>query len=269
VLTKNEARAAQETLRHIIQWLDQTIRIFNEDNNIAAAGARLTRWESQSLELISRRISAEGANKLALVKKPYLYPGDKEYDFLQQTKLYMAFLMTLKQELEGRYGDALSDDISAEAKVPTREAQQSLASPKVFIIHGRDKVNLSKLEKLLREHWHLRPVVMGSEPGKGRTLIERFDEEADRADFAIALVAPEDVFGIQIGGYGGGVPHVLFEIGCFYGRLGKDRVCILFRSGTRIHSDLDGIPRIQFENSIDEKVSEIERELEHAGILSK
>jgi hypothetical protein len=43
----------------------------------------------------------------------------------------------------------------------------------------------------------------------------------------------------------------------------------LFKKGTRIHSDLDGISRVQFAESVDEAVDEIERELVEASVLKR
>jgi len=64
-------------------------------------------------------------------------------------------------------------------------------------------------------------------------------------------------------------PNVIFELGWFYGRLSRERVCILFKEGTKIHSDLDGISRIQFQDSVLEKAVEIERELVSSGVLGE
>lgn len=62
-------------------------------------------------------------------------------------------------------------------------------------------------------------------------------------------------------------PNVIFELGWFYGRLGREKVCILFKKGTKMHSDLDGISRIEFNNLINEKVIEdIRKELKEAGL---
>lgn len=62
---------------------------------------------------------------------------------------------------------------------------------------------------------------------------------------------------------------MIFELGWFYGRLGRDRVCILFKEGTKVPSDLDGISRIQFSESVEEKIVEIERELISSGVLKE
>ena len=60
----------------------------------------------------------------------------------------------------------------------------------------------------------------------------------------------------------------VIELGWFYGRLGRERVCILFKKGTRIHSDLDGINRIPFGRSMTEVAIELETELRVANLLS-
>lgn len=62
-------------------------------------------------------------------------------------------------------------------------------------------------------------------------------------------------------------PNVTFELGWFYGRLGRSKVCILSRKGTKIHSDLDGINRIDFTESVEERIGEIERELKEARLV--
>lgn len=134
-------------------------------------------------------------------------------------------------------------------------------SKKVFIIHGQDKTNLLSLRSLLIERFGLNPIILNEQASKGRTLIEKFEQEALSAAFAFALFTPDDEIGTQTFQYHQARPNVIFEIGWFFSRLGRNRVAILFKSGTKIHSDLDGIVRIEFEDSINERILEIEREL--------
>lgn len=137
----------------------------------------------------------------------------------------------------------------------------------VLIIHGHDAANLLRLRALLKERWSLHPLILAESPGKGRTLVEKFEEEASRTSFAFALLTPDDLVQSKDRKYLQPRPNVIFELGWFYGRLGRQRVCILFREGTLIHSDLDGILRIEFRESIEEKVVELESELKAAGLL--
>ena len=103
-------------------------------------------------------------------------------------------------------------------------------SKQVFIVHGRDEANALKLEKLLAKRWDL-------EPDSG----ERYTQAR---------------------------PNVIFELGWFYGRLRRDKVCILFKKGAKIHSDLDGINRVEFSESVDEKIADIKSELKEAGVIA-
>jgi predicted nucleotide-binding protein len=79
-------------------------------------------------------------------------------------------------------------------------------------------------------------------PGKGRTLIEKFEQEAQRAVFAFAILTPDDWVSLDEVEYAQARPNVVFELGWFFGRLRREKVCILLQRGTRIHSDLDGNP---------------------------
>lgn len=140
---------------------------------------------------------------------------------------------------------------------------------KVFVIHGHDETNLLKVRTLLRERYALNPIVLNEQAGKGRTIIEKFEEEASDAAFAIAVITPDDLIEAETGEYLQARPNVIFEIGWFYGRLGRERVCIILKKGTKIHSDLDGISRIEFKTSVEEKINEIAAELVAAGLISQ
>ena len=107
-------------------------------------------------------------------------------------------------------------------------------------------------------------------PGRGRTLIEKFEEEASTSAFAFVIFTPDDFIEVPDSGerYTQARPNVIFELGWFYGRLRRDKVCILFKKGAKIHSDLGGINRVEFSESVDEKIADIESELKEAGVIA-
>ena len=137
----------------------------------------------------------------------------------------------------------------------------------VFIIHGHDETNLHRLRDLIEKKFKLHPVIMKWEAGKGRVMIEKFEQEAARCRYAFALLTPDDQIVATDGEYTQARPNVVFELGWFYGRLGRSNVVILLKKGTKLHSDLDGISQITFGESVDEKYLDIERELQAAGLL--
>lgn len=145
-----------------------------------------------------------------------------------------------------------------------RKTQGDVA--KVFIIHGHDALNAHKLHDFLKDELNLVPIIMSFQPGKGRTLIEKFEQEAEGTDFAFAILTPDDMVKSADGQYAQARPNVVFELGWFYGRLGRHNVCILLKQGTQIHSDLDGISRIEFGEDVTEKAIDIEKELRAARI---
>jgi predicted nucleotide-binding protein len=144
---------------------------------------------------------------------------------------------------------------------------QVVAGNSVFIVHGHDESNLHRLKELLQDQWKLAPIVLASEPGKGRSIVEKFEDEARKAVYALALLTPDDIVTAQSGEYYQARPNVTFELGWFYGRLGRDRVCILSARGTKIHSDLEGISRVEFTDSVIEAAAELERDLIAANVL--
>jgi predicted nucleotide-binding protein len=137
----------------------------------------------------------------------------------------------------------------------------------IFIIHGHDTENLLILRNMLKERFHLNPIILREQPGKGRTIIEKFEQEAHNCSYAFALTTPDDQVENDDQMYFQTRPNVIFEIGWFYSRLGRDRVSILFKKGTKIHSDLDGIGRIEFNQSVNEIIIEIEKELIAAKMI--
>jgi predicted nucleotide-binding protein len=163
-------------------------------------------------------------------------------------------------------------EIPKDATIQTTQASQEiakqLASRIVFIVHGHDEENTLKLNRYLEGDLKLKAIILRYEPGKGRTLIEKFEQVAQQSGYAFVLWTSDDeVTTRDKETYGQPRPNVIFELGWFFGRIGRNRVCILYKQGTKIPSDLGGISRIEFANSIEDKVGDIRKELEDAGIL--
>lgn len=140
-------------------------------------------------------------------------------------------------------------------------------SKRIFIVHGHDMENAIRLQSRLKDRYKCEPVILSEEPSQGRSIIEKFESEAASCSYAFILFTPDDFVKRNKEEYMQARPNVILELGWFYGRLGRDRVCILFRKGTSIPSDLGGIGRIEFTSSIDEKILEIESELEAARLI--
>jgi predicted nucleotide-binding protein len=165
---------------------------------------------------------------------------------------------------------SISDNLETRAEVFSSEQKQRYLIPtgnKVFIIHGHDEAKWRELRDLLEDRFSLETVVLKEQPGAGETLIRKFEEFADDCCYAFALLTPDDIIGKKGKKYAQARPNVLFELGWFYGRFGRSRVCIVKKATTEIPSDLGGITSIDFQNNVAEGFVEIQGELERAGVV--
>jgi hypothetical protein len=168
--------------------------------------------------------------------------------------------------------DRLIGILSPKKAVPEPEYKTELKrliplTDKVFIIHGHDHINMMRLKSMLKDRFHLNPIILSEMPDQGRALIEKFEDEASHTAYAFAIITPDDEIVHKEGTSRQARPNVTFEIGWFYGRLGRNRVCLLMKKGSMLHSDLAGIMRIEFIESVDEKLGEIEIELNSSELF--
>jgi hypothetical protein len=120
-------------------------------------------------------------------------------------------------------------------------------SNRVFVVHGHDEAAKQETARLLAQ-LKLDPVILSERENLGRTIIEKFEHFSD-VGFAVVLLTPDDlgatVAAVNKDGSKALVnrarQNVVFEMGFFYGRLGRHKVCALLKPGTEKPSDLDGI----------------------------
>jgi predicted nucleotide-binding protein len=167
----------------------------------------------------------------------------------------------------GHFHDLLHQFSGQEAMNPSSKPSPPPAGRNVFIIHGHDEMNSLRLQVLLRDHFNLNPVVMKKEAGMSRALLAKFEDVASVCSIAFALMTPDDQITTGERRSFQARPNVIFEAGWFVGRMGIPRVCLLLKEGTAVQSDIDGISRVVFRDSVEEKVIEIERELVAVGLL--
>lgn len=164
--------------------------------------------------------------------------------------------------------------VSVAGRLETRiEVFQSepprLPSPtgeKIFIIHGHAEGKWRELRDLLEDHLNQKTIELADEPGAGETVIKKFEQAAEDCCYAFALLTPDDFIEKDGKSYFQARPNVLFELGWFYGRFGRDRVCIVKQGKTEMPSDLAGILTINFQTNVSEGLLNIERELSRVGI---
>ena len=125
-------------------------------------------------------------------------------------------------------------------------------SNKIFIVHGHDE-EMKQAAARTVEKIDLKPIILHEQPNKGRTIIEKFEDYSD-VNFAIVLLSPDDI------AYSKDKPpedkefrarqNVIFELGFFVGKLGREHVFILYKEekNFKIPSDYSGICYTPYDN---------------------
>jgi len=150
-------------------------------------------------------------------------------------------------------------------------------SNEVFIVHGHNMDILDELKEFLEKSCGIKPIVLSEMPDKGETVIDKFEHYGKDSSFAFVIMTKDDIVTVKKDKktYEQGRPNVLFELGWFRGRYGRDRVRILKQRDVKIPTDLEGILTIDFKKSLKEKpkkkeespFDKIKKELKHSGFI--
>jgi predicted nucleotide-binding protein len=141
-------------------------------------------------------------------------------------------------------------------------------SKKVFIVHGHNDTLKYEIAHSLQKAG-LDVTILHEEANKGRTILEKFSEHAAEVGFAIVLLTADDegrtkdslLAGLQARAR----QNVVFELGFFFGRLGRGRVCAVLESGVEIPSDLHGLVYVKHDSTGRWK-TDVAKEIHATGI---
>ncbi|CAN7450435.1 nucleotide-binding protein [Pararhizobium sp. LjRoot235] len=169
-------------------------------------------------------------------------------DRQRSIQLLSAAIAMLRERLEDAGPTAKQVDASAMGKLSNR----------IFIVHGHDNEPKEATARYL-DALGYRPVILHEAANKGRTIIQKFREEASDVGFAIILLTPDDA---MPSGIHRARQNVILELGFFLGQLGPHRVAAVVKGRVEVPSDFDGVVYIPFDGGW--KMS-LAKELEAAG----
>ena len=139
---------------------------------------------------------------------------------------------------------------------------------KVFIVHGHDHAARDTVADFV-DNWGLIPTILDKQPSESRTIIEKFEQCAGETDFVIVLMTPDDVGASKKNSADlkyRARQNVIFELGYFFGSIGRKRVCILYKGNLELPSDIQGVVYISMDGNGEWK-QRIVREMESVGLL--
>ena len=176
----------------------------------------------------------------------------------------------------GEYQTAMGDSISSLEGIRERlelfddpsDTPQHPFGDEVFIVHGRDDGTKQTVARFV-EQFGIEATILHEKPSSGLTIIEKIEKYSDDAGFAIVLITPDDVGALKDEADEESNPrarqNVIFELGYFMGKLGRDRVCPLFKGEVEKPSDIDGVVYVPMD-STDGWQLKLATEMKQAGL---
>lgn len=160
---------------------------------------------------------------------------------------WRAFRAAVQERLAwlSRVPRAFNEGISKRNQAPV-----IASSRKVFVVHGHETTMKESVARMLTK-LDLEPIILHEQSNEGKTILEKFEINADVA-YAVVLLTDDDL------GRSAAAPqgkeskrarqNVIFELGYFFGRLGRKKVCALYSQGVEIPSDLFGLVYTPIDN---------------------
>jgi predicted nucleotide-binding protein len=225
-------------------------------------------WEAVTHDVLIRAFGSESPNVSAVmnVGKYGYFGGGNEQDWAarraedMETRLkIVAGLLELLHSSE----NVARTETGTHASIDMTPEQ----SNRVFLVHGHDESAIHETARWL-ERFGLRVTILREEPNSGRTIIEKFIDSSDVA-FAVILLTGDDRGGPLNTSYEEqntrSRQNVILELGFFLGKLGRKRVCALYREGVEIPSDYAGVLFVPIDRGGAWRLT-LARELKAAGL---
>jgi predicted nucleotide-binding protein len=134
------------------------------------------------------------------------------------------------------------EGVTVESKAAPHE-ESNCNKNEIFIVHGHDEGLKHEVARLI-DKLGLTPIILHEQLDKGRTIIEKFEDHSDTCGFAVVLMTPDDI-GCHKDQCSNQKPrarqNVIFELGYFVGKLGRQRVCALQKGDVELPTDYLGV----------------------------
>lgn len=137
----------------------------------------------------------------------------------------------------------------------------------VFVVHGHDYKARDKVVDFLIKNG-LEPVVLDKKANRGRVLLQKLEDHSE-VSYAVVLLTPDDIAKER---HTKGIErfrarqNVVFELGYFFGMLGRDKVCVLYKGAVEEPSDIKGLIMVKMDAGQPWQ-DDLERELRELSLI--
>jgi len=160
----------------------------------------------------------------------------------------------------------------------SKKEEKTYDIKKIFIVHGHDHNLKNDLEVFVKKIG-LEPIVLHRQPDEGLTIIEKLEKQTD-VGYAFVLLTPDDIGytaeeleqkedGKETNKEYRARQNVILEFGYLVGKLGRNKVCAIYKKGVTLPTDLSGLLYKEVTESIEGIGYALMTELKNAGYKLK
>ncbi|HQD34288.1 MAG TPA: nucleotide-binding protein, partial [Bacteroidales bacterium] len=218
-------------------------------------------WYSESLNLIKIILP----DRLNDFKKLYEKNGIEQYLLAHEHLILFSIEPSFNQQLS-----ILKSAQSSLIDINSKSLNNHIFNGKdIFIVHGHNEEMKQSVARCI-EKLKLNPIILHEQSSKGKTIIEKFFDYSN-VIYAIILLSADDIAYPKDENSNNfkyrARQNVIFELGYFMGKLGRERVLSLYEEidNFEIPSDYNGVLFIPYDKKGNWKL-ELVKELKAVGI---
>lgn len=205
------------------------------------------------------------------LRKPYLNNvSDKDW-YSKEINKALSKLDSFIQRIGFRFKEKAD-----KSGILSRTVNSMNETNKIFIVHGHNE-EMKQVVARVVTRLGLEPIILHEQANEGKTIIDKFEANAENTFFAIILLSGDDL-AASVSELEGledeeirsklekrARQNVVFEMGYFAGKLGRSHMFYLLQNGVSKPGDLDGLVYTPFDAPEGTWKFELAKELKVCG----
>lgn len=237
------------------------LKVFiNDISKIEKIQTLLSKLQTVSKVNIPESNNNQNVNLTVYPRKPYTV-NDCKNEVDQALNDYVR-TKTGTQDVLSKTMQEYTGEDNGDSNIMSQKNSSPVVSKDVFIVHGHDKDMISSVVDFLQS-LGLNPIILGEQANKGKTLIEKFESNAQKVDFAVILMSKKDDKGRKCRArkeQPRARQNVILELGYFMAKLGREHIFVLKYPEVEAPSDIFGLVYTKYDK-FGEWKDELKREL--------
>lgn len=234
-----------------LQGWTKVVSSYLEDKEYESLRSKYTLWNDYNVELLKASFDKPDNDYLSSYKSAGSYISG----FRQKSKtmILREGICRKIENLQGLFNKIELIPSTFDATPPMKkESKRNVLTKKVFIVHGHNEEMKQTVARVVAQ-LGFKPIILHEQANGGKTIIEKFERNAEDINFAIILLSADDLAAsvrelnvvkdeelrqhLEMRAR----QNVVFEMGYFAGKLGRANVFFLLQEGVAKPGDLDGI----------------------------